>query len=60
MDKIIKKIIGTGYEKRSGNIILPKHFLSAVGLKIDDNVVVECDYVNAQIIIKKKEAKNEV
>lgn len=55
MDKITKKIIGAGYEKRSGQILIPKYFLELLGVKVGDNVSICCDKNNKKIIIEVNE-----
>lgn len=55
MDKITKKIIGSGYEKRSGQILIPKYFLELLGIKVGDNVDISCDKDNKKIVIEVKE-----
>lgn len=52
MDRVTKKIIGAGYQKRSGQVLIPKYFLEFLGIKVNDKIILECDEKNKKIIIK--------
>lgn len=52
MDKITKKIIGAGYQKRSGQVLIPKYFLQILGIEINSKITIECNKKKKEIIIR--------